>query len=384
MNKRKITVASIYIAALFVTAGTAIAASNLKSVSQKAAEASPPSPSEITVVVVKRQLLDTVDLTCSAGFRGEEFISGPDTLPSVLTAAPLQEGQPVGDGTLLTEINGSPLFAIVGAFPLYRELKLDDSGPDVRLVNDAMVRAGVLRPRPEPAASTVTSSTAAAIAALYVKAGYPAPKTDMVVVSPSEFQVLSASGTVSGPVHGPGPLDSQPIATVGIGPRGFLCAAGDVPVPAEAKDGQSVRIPKLDTELHPMMIIPRKPGIGTTGNSSTKAPPSTDETSPSGPAGSEADERVLFVEAEDAAEQLGNVAGTLILATSGADPLVVPSSALWTKDGQTLVTVKEDDASVRDVPVVVEFSAAGDNAVRPADPGIPLTAGDRVKVTGAR
>lgn len=380
MNKR-FAATAIVIAAILATGGTAVAASSLKTVSQKAAEAAPPPPSEVTAIVAKRQLFDAVDLTCKAGYRSEVSISGSGKSPLVLTAAPLKEGDAVSDGTLLGEINGSPVFAVTGAFPLYRDLKLKDSGPDARMVNDALVRAGRLLQQAEPAASTVTGYTSAAVAALYTQAGYTAPKTDGVVVSASAFQVLSGAGTVSGKVHSTGLLEAEPIATIGIGVRGLICSAADGSVPAEAAEGQQARIPALGPELRPVSIIRR-----TTPNPVLPASPGQPASAPSGStsAAGGAETKALFVDGGDAASKTGTVVtASLILSQSAPDPLVVPSSALWTRNGQSLVTVQDDSGS-RDVPVTVAFSAGGENAVTAATQTSPLTEGDKVVVAGAR
>lgn len=382
MNKRKLTVTAISIAAILVSGGTVVAASSFRTTAQKAAEASPPPPSEMTSVVVTRQLFDTVDLTCKVGFSSSESFPNPETVAGVITSSPLSDGDAVGDGTLISEINGSPVFAIIGAFPLYRDLNLGDAGPDARLINDALVRAGLLIQQSEPAASTVTPYTATALAALYVMAGYPAPKSGGPVIVTSMFRVLSAPGVVFGPVHGTGKLGSQPIATVGIGPRGLLCTSGGVSVPAEAKDGQSVRIPMLNSEPHPVKIVQ----INASAEVEEQAGPAASTTVPlnSGDTAAAVDKRALFVEVGDAVKGLGDVVqANLVLAQSTADPLVVPSAALWTKAGQTLITVIDETGS-RDVPVVVEFSAKGENAVHVLEPAFALASGDKVVVTGAR
>lgn len=383
MNKR-LAASAIVIAAVVATGGTAVAASSLKTVSQKAAEAAPPQPSELTTVVAKRQLFDTVDITCTAGYRSEESISGSGKSPLVLTAAPLKLDDTVTDGTLLGEINGGPVFAVKGAFPLYRDLKLKDSGPDARMLNDALVRAGHLLQLAEPAASTITDYTSAAIASLYTQAGYAAPKADTAVVTATSFQVIPGAGTVSGKVHSTGLLEGQPIATIGIGPSGLICSAAGGTVPVEAMEGQQVRIPALGPELRPVTIIRRNATVappaalaaapGQTGSAASEATP----------AGGEAEVRALFVESGDAASKTGSVVtASLILSQSAPDPLVVPSSALWTRNGQSLVTVQDNSGS-RDVPVVVAFSAGGENAVSAASSTSPLAEGDKVVVAGDR
>lgn len=379
MNKR-FAATAIAVTAILATGGTAVTASSLKTVSQKAAEAAPPPPSEITAVVAKRQLFDTVDLTCKAGYRSEEPISGTGKSPLVLTASPLKEGDAVSDGTLLGEINGSPVFSVTGAFPLYRDLKLKDSGSDARMVNDALVRAGLLLQQAEPAASTVTVYTSAAIGALYEQAGYVAPKNDDVVISTSAFQVLSAPGTVSGKVHSTGLLEAEPIATIGIGPRGLLCTGEGGTVPAEAIEGQQVRIPALGSKLLPMTIIRRTATVAP--DSALPAPPGQAASSGSPATAGGTETKAIFVESGKAAT-VSVVTASLILSQSAPDPLVVPSSALWTRNGQSLVTVQDDSGS-RDVPVVVAFSAGGENAVSAASPASALAEGDKVVVEGAR
>lgn len=380
--KRRFAASAVIVAAILATGGTALAASNLKTVSQKAAEASPPPPSDITAVVAKRQLFDTAELTCKAGYGSEEPVYGAGKSPLVLTDSPLKEGDAIGDATLLGEINGSPIFSITGAFPLYRDLKLKDSGPDVRMVNDALVRAGLLLQQEEPAAATVTVYTSAAIGGLYKQAGYAASKADDVVIPSSAFQVISAPGTVSGKVHSTGLLESEPIATIGIGARGLLCTGAGGTVPTEAKDDQLVRIPALGKELFPMTITTRTTtppsGSPLPGNSSEEDLPTGSTMSAAGKATT-----AIFVDCGDTVPKTNVVAASLILAQSASNQLVVPSSSLWTRDGQSHVTV-QDASGDRDVPVKVTFSAGGENTVSPVTPTSTLAAGDKVVVEGVR
>lgn len=376
--KKRIAASVIVTAAILATGGTAVAASTLKTVSQKAAEAAPPSPSVTTVTVGKRQLFDQIDLTCNPGYRAEESISGSGKAPLVLTAAPLKAGDAVGDGTLLGEINGAPVFAITGAFPLYRDLKLQDSGPDARMVNDALVRAGLLLPQADPAASTITAYTSTAIASLFTRSGYAAPKPSDPVVGTATLQVIPEGGTVSGSVHSRGLLGTEAIATIGVGTKGLICTGPGGKVPVEAKNGQQVRITALGPELRPVAIIPIK----------AAAAPVTESTSPAQTSGAPSTvspgttSTALFVEA-DTANVAGTVSAALILSQSTKDPLVVPSSALWTLNGQTLVSVQDSGGS-RDVPVNVVFSAGGENAVSPASQDSVLKEGDNVVVAGTK
>ena len=247
------------------------------------------------------------------------------------------------------------------------------------MVHDALVRAGRLLQQDEPAASTVTPYTIAAIAALYKQVGYEVTKTDEPVVSASAFQIVRSSATVTGKIHNTGLLEAEPIATIGIGPRGLICNAAGGYVPVEAKEGQQVRIPALDPELRPVNIIQSEaPTVPASGGGNLDVP------SASGPPDAETETRALFVAIGDGAAKLSNVVtASLILAQSDPDPLVVPSSALWALDGQPHVTVL-DTSGARDVAVVVSFSAGGETVISTAETTFPLAEGDKVVVAGTR
>ncbi|MCH6471304.1 hypothetical protein [Sinomonas terrae] len=385
MKKSKLTITLIVSAAIVATGGTVLAASSLKSTAQRAAEAAPPPPSEITASIEKRQLQDSVQLTCKPGFLSEAAVMGPATTPRVLTKAPLNEGDPIGDGTLIGEVNGSPVFAAIGSFPLYRELRLNDTGPDARLVNDALVRAGLLVQLDESTASTVTAHTVRAVAALYRGAGYAPPNSGDAVVARSAFEVLESPGTVAGAAHKTGDLGTDPILTAGLGHRGLLCSSASGSVPSEAKTGQKARVTSLGAELYPVVVEPgSRSGAKPAGSSQAGEGASSDQggSGASQRDASQGDKGRIFI---DIGKDMGGspaVSADLILAESKPDSLVVPSSALWTRGSDTLVTVVEDDGC-RDVAVTIDFTAAGESTVAAPAKESGLKVGDRVIVTGA-
>lgn len=389
MAKRRLIAVGISIAAIIVTGGTTLAASNLKTVAQKAAEEAPPAPSRITSQIVKKQLIDSVDVTCKPGFEREERITGAAKSPRILTSSTLETGATVADGTLLGEVNGSPVFAIVGAFPLYRDLKIKDSGPDARLVNEALVRMGRLLPLGEPSSSTINAYTVEAVTSLFVDSGYPAPKRDAVIVSMQAFQVLAAPGVVSGNPHPSGDLGTSAIASIGVGAYGLICATSGGEIPVEAKTGQMARVPSLGSKPLPVRLISKPAAASNSqptaseissgpGNSGSAGPNGTGDRSTQA---AEENAMVLFIETGKGTSLAPLVPASLILSSSKADALVVPSSALWTKGELTYLSVV-DGNEPRDVAVTVQFSASGQNAIAPVDASEILSAGQEVVVSG--
>lgn len=125
---------------LIITVGTLISAQNIKTTAQKDAEAAPPDPSTITATVTREKLRTTVPLTCTANYATSTPLrySGEGQY----TAITIKHGDTVGNGTLIAEVNGEPLITLTGGFALYRDLKLDDSGPDAALLNEALTAMG--------------------------------------------------------------------------------------------------------------------------------------------------------------------------------------------------------------------------------------------------
>ena len=368
---------------LIITVGTLISAQNIKTTAQKDAEAAPPDPSTITATVTREKLRTTVPLTCTANYATSTPLrySGEGQY----TAITIKHGDTVGNGTLIAEVNGEPLITLTGGFALYRDLKLDDSGPDAALLNEALTAMGRLGPQP----ARITEDTYEALNNLLDSLGYAPLKTDQPIPA-RYFLIINRAGLVTGNPRATGAIADGPVATIAEGSKTLSCTGTTGRLTPEARSGQKVTVPSLgDTEY--VATLGYKNTSEAAGNS--QAGRSTQPNGAEGAAGSNLNgagaagsaegERILTLDVGDKADSLrGAVNAELTLEETPEAHLVVPSSALYTRDGQTRVIVLGPESSngskareEREVTVTVISNANGKNAVTG-----DLHEGDSVKI----
>ena len=371
---------------LIITVGTLISAQNIKTTAQKDAEAAPPDPSTITATVAREKLRTTVPLTCTANYATSTPLrySGEGQY----TAITIKHGDTVGNGTLIAEVNGEPLITLTGGFALYRDLKLDDSGPDAALLNEALTAMG--RQGPQPA--RITEDTYEALNNLLDSLGYAPLKTDQPIPA-RYFLIINRAGLVTGNPRATGAIADGPVATIAEGSKTLSCTGTTGRLTPEARSGQKVTVPSLgDTEYVATLGYKNtSEAAGAAGNS--QAGRSTQPNGAEGAAGSNLNgagaagsaegERILTLDVGDKADSLrGAVNAELTLEETPEAHLVVPSSALYTRDGQTRVIVLGPESSngskareEHEVTVTVISNANGKNAVTG-----DLHEGDSVKI----
>lgn len=199
------------VAIVSLVAGVALSAV-IVSPGQAAADAKPPEPGLITVPVELRTLsndvtlrgdvvyADSVDVTLEAGDR---------TGPAVVTGRVPEAGATFGPASVALEVAGRPVIVLPGELPVYRTLRLGLAGPDVTQLKEALRSLGI-----DPGGSeSFDAATAAAVAELYARVGYPAPQpadgTDDVVrgardgVRSAEAGVASAQRELANAGAGP-------------------------------------------------------------------------------------------------------------------------------------------------------------------------------------
>lgn len=162
-------------------AGGWFAAGAFRSPEQIAAAASPPPPSQVTATVGRGDLSDVISIESTIGRDQVDDVPIPSgETASVVTANPLQSGEEVRAGAVVLEINGEPVFALPGTFPLYRDIVLGDTGPDIRQLQLGLQQAGM----GVAADGVLGPGTRSAIEQLYRAAGYRAPSEGVVVEVP--------------------------------------------------------------------------------------------------------------------------------------------------------------------------------------------------------
>ena len=162
--------------AVSVAAGLGwMAARNVRSPTQVALEAEPPTPSPITVEVERTELVADVITRADVGYDDPVPIGLAGALggrPSTLLVTSARErGDELVEGAVAVEVSGRPVFLLRGEIPVYRDLLPQAEGPDVLQVEEALARLGHFSEEPD---GVWTPATEAAVEAWYAAAGYQA------------------------------------------------------------------------------------------------------------------------------------------------------------------------------------------------------------------
>jgi hypothetical protein len=220
VNTRRRTLlvtAGVAVAALFVGLG---AGQFIRSPADAASRAETPDASAITVPVESRVLESKISTRGDAAFAGAteiELSLGDLASPAVVTGQVPQRGDELEEGEPLLEVIGRPILALAGELPMYRTLRPGMSGPDVKQLKQTLRRLG-LDPGADDDQYTVV--TGQAVAALFQRAGYPAPEPDEDVaaeVAAAQDAVDAAQDALTAAEQaltaaGSGPTESERVA----------------------------------------------------------------------------------------------------------------------------------------------------------------------------
>jgi len=173
----------LIVVGLVVVVGVAVvgwvAASQIKSPEQVAAETEPPVPSLITVPVEEMVISNDVVTRGTVRFEQPESISVSSV--ALEGVSPIVTGMPeIGDefveGDVLYEIAGRPAFLLEGDLPLFRTVRIGDEGEDIAQLQAALVRLGFAI---EEIDGVYGDETEDAVVAFYESHGYePLEATD--------------------------------------------------------------------------------------------------------------------------------------------------------------------------------------------------------------
>lgn len=168
---------------------------------EAAARTAAPEAGPITVPVERRELSndvtirgdvvfdDAVDLRVETAELGER---------AVITGQVPEVGATLDAGSVALEIAGRPVLVLPGALPTYRTLRVGVSGPDVTQLKAALESMGI--GAGNAGSDVYDSATAAAVAELYRRSGYPAPSAseeERTAVTDAERAVRSAQAEVT-------------------------------------------------------------------------------------------------------------------------------------------------------------------------------------------
>ena len=161
-----------------------IAATQIKSPAEIAAQTAPPNPSAITVPVEQRTLTSDVVTRGTVRFGSPQAVALPGSTlkksSGIVTTAPTL-GASLKEGSVAMTVSGRPLFVLQGAKPAHRDLGPGARGDDVQQLEDALSRLGF---SPGTRDGVYDSRTATAVSAWYKATGWAA-------FGPTDEQVLA-------------------------------------------------------------------------------------------------------------------------------------------------------------------------------------------------
>ena len=165
------------------------------SVASAGPSSSTPAVIPVSATVERRAVIKQVVLSGKVVAGAQHAIKassteGIDRL--VLTATAKTVGSVVVPGELLAAVSGRPLLVLPSGVPLYRDIELGDSGPDVAALHGALAGFGYA----VSSADTFETGTQRALIDWYKAAGYEAPTS-----TPSPKAIK------------PGEVDSHPLST---------------------------------------------------------------------------------------------------------------------------------------------------------------------------
>jgi peptidoglycan hydrolase-like protein with peptidoglycan-binding domain len=325
----------------------------------------------LTAPVVLRRLTQTLTVAGSmttARVYKVNFgsVSVPNAQP-IVTARPPRPGSVIGEGSLLAQIAGRPIFAMTGGTPMYRDLMVGDRGLDVAQLQEDLAALGF------PAGDSpgvYGRSTAAAVRAFYLSAGYrPATtgtgKHKIVLVPQAEVVFVPLLPAV---------IQSSSLALgQAVTSPALVLTSGALSALVPLTTAQAAIVQRGD---HAKLHIVR----GTRPATVVAARVAKVRAAGSGK-GAKSEPTAILVPRRPLGEGfLGRkVVAVIVIAATNAPVLAVPVAALYTTaSGQTVVTVMAHGIRT-DVPVRVGAETGGYVPVRPLH-GTTLAAGDRVLV----
>jgi hypothetical protein len=144
--------------------------------SKLAHAASTPKAPVLTAPVVLKRLGTTLHATGQLVAAGSETIAvGTISVPnaeSIVTANVVRAGEQIGNGAVIAQVAGRPVFAFAGDTPMYRSIVSGESGPDIAQLQQDLAAIGYTI---TDSSGTYGPSTSAALAALYKNDGYTPP-----------------------------------------------------------------------------------------------------------------------------------------------------------------------------------------------------------------
>jgi len=169
-KRRNVRVAVVaLVGVVLLAAGGSLAARQIRSPAQIAADTAAPAASRISVPVERRSLATEVIVRGTVRYGSPQDVTLPvsalKSSTSVVSRVPKPEAR-LGEGAKAFSVSGRPVFVFGGATPMHRDLGPGSEGRDVQQLEQALARAGF---SPGSVDGRYDGATAAAVAAMYVK-----------------------------------------------------------------------------------------------------------------------------------------------------------------------------------------------------------------------
>ncbi|MCP3857765.1 MAG: hypothetical protein GY698_24075 [Actinomycetia bacterium] len=163
------------VAAVAVLSGVVgwFAGQRIRSPADVAAAAEPPEASLITVPVEQRELSSNVVIRGQVEFSesSDLSVSGSADGVAIITRLTKEVGDQLSEGDVAVEVAGRPVIVLEGELPVFRSLTPTLEGPDVRQLQEALLRLGH---DPGDIDGVYDGDTEDAVISLYRDAGYSA------------------------------------------------------------------------------------------------------------------------------------------------------------------------------------------------------------------
>jgi putative peptidoglycan binding protein len=374
------------LAAIAISGLTWALAARARTPDELASRAKPPAPSRITVPIKWERLTRSIHVQCSAEATSRVSITADSTTEPIVTGTPIKKGAKVAEGKPVLEIASRPVIIIQGRLPAFRDLRPGLTGPDVKQLQRAFARLGLL------SASRVSGvfdrATRSAVTRFYKYAGYPLP--------------AQSQGTQD---SSPPPADSKIPVTV---PRHELLVVHQLParlgtlttkIGAKLHSGDAVVesgrlrlrcLPDVEGDVKLKIgasaTVTSSVGRSLSGEvSGLREPARDDDQKPAdhasvqpGQARSSASP-VVYLRVGSGLKHSRSYQADIVVERAAHTGAVVPSSALWERPGgRTVVIVRRGDQE-RDVAVDPGLEIDGEVEIL----GNGLQEGDQVVVSDA-
>jgi peptidoglycan hydrolase-like protein with peptidoglycan-binding domain len=233
-----------------------IAARQIRSPAQIAADAAAPVASPITVPVERRTLSTNVIVRGTVRFGGRRNVelaassleqgSGSD-----IVTEPARLGRRLEPGDVALAVDGRPVFVLPGPVAMHRDLRRGSRGPDVRQLEAALARLGHA---PGAVDGVFDAATQGAVSALYISKGFePAGATDAQV---EQIRTAEADAATARDAHLQA-LDAVEQARRGAAPGEVEQARIDAATALDALHTAELAVPAAEARLRTARTLAR-------------------------------------------------------------------------------------------------------------------------------